>query len=185
MRGALLSHPLPLPHSGAVANPPVPSATFHSAAITAIVTLPPVLLPVSQRNKAARFLTASADGMVGGGSSTVLCVCSPCILRSHSISLAGAHVMPQHTRGLERGEDGRAGVELVGVTGDAEEDRKGGTSFMQLHVLFPPLDTRRSLARWPMWWQVIMWHGPSMTPLRWLSFGLPIASISLTIIRMT
>jgi hypothetical protein len=59
-----VTHPLQLPHVGTVTSPPVPSATFHSAAITAIVTLPPVLLPVSQRNNAARFLTASADGMV-------------------------------------------------------------------------------------------------------------------------
>ncbi len=59
------------------------------------MTVPPSLLPVSQRSDAARFLTASADGMV------------------------------------------------------------------------------------------IMWHGPSMTPLRWLSFGLPVASISLAVIRMT
>jgi hypothetical protein len=101
-----LSHPLPLPHSGAVANPPVPSATFHSAAITAIVTLPPVLLPVSQRNNAARFLTASADGMVGGGSSTVLCVCSPLYTKvsfqpHRSIRYASAYKRVGKERGWE------------------------------------------------------------------------------------
>ena len=49
------------------------------------------------------------------------CVIFSLLLRSHSISFAEAQGIPKYKIGLERGEDGRVGVGLVGVTGDAED----------------------------------------------------------------